>query len=659
MSQSIGNLIRQNYIRSALVPILVIEVMLIVLYFAINAYITDRFGELTLQESQNNLQEVIDSQANNIDLQLNEISRSLQILRDEQQEILNNPPRNISANFGLSDGGAWVKQEDNGGSAVIVSSVQALTEDIKNRVQHSEGFDRLFKSVTDHNPRIVATYFTSHYHMTRYYPYFDGIETVLPENYDINNYNFYYEANATNNPDRKVVWTGAYLDPAGQGWMISGLVPIYRGVDSEGASFEGTTGIDVTIDSLVSKILDLKLPYQSSAFILDAEGTVLAMPEKVETVLGLQELKSHDYKESIEGDVLKPEDFNLLRHHNADIRSAAKALVEGDKDRTYFQKDGQGYYLYKSPVDLTGWQLMALVPEEAIRGAVQSLEDLSQFIGYLAVAGMLLFYVLFFIYLIRNAKHTAEDLAQPVITLANNTANLGKTTKLQEVKLTGIDELDQLATRFNEMNRELTARTEQLILSEIQRRESQSKANTDYLTGLFNRRYFTETVEERWQRAISEDSSDSSSDNSHDKRENILLAIDIDHFKRINDTHGHDIGDEVLIACARVLKEAVGDQGVVARMGGEEFSVYGYMNYRDAVALADKIRKAVEAGSFTSKGLKLTVSIGLDSGKDIGFSDSFTLADKALYAAKRDGRNRVVSSSTLFHEEESHHGHCA
>lgn len=634
MSQSIGHLIRQNYIRSALAPILVIEVMLIVLYFAINSYITDRFSELTLQESKSNLQEVIDSQANNIDLQLNEISRSLGMLRDEQEAILNSDPRENSAEFRFSEGGAWIKAQDNGGSAVIVSSVQQLTDDVKNSVLHTEDFDRLFKSVTDHNPRIVATYFTSHYHMTRYYPYFDGIESVLPENYDINNYNFYYEANPQNNPDRKVVWTGAYLDPAGQGWMISGLVPVYKG-----ERFEGSTGIDVTIASLVSNILNLKLPYQSSAFILDAEGTVLAMSEQVEQVLGIQELKGHDYKESIEGDVLKPEDFNLLKHKSDGIRTATSALISGEQERGYFQQNGEGYYLYKSPVNLTGWQLMVLVPEAAIKGAILTLEETSKLIGYLALAGMILFYIVFFIYLIRSAQRTAADLAEPVIDLAKSTAALGKTTRQTRIRMTGIDELDQLAGCFNDMSSELSARTEQLILSEIQRRENQNKANTDYLTGLYNRRYFSETVQESW---LPED--------LHEKT-NILMAIDIDHFKAINDNYGHDVGDEVLIGCANTLKDVVAERGVVARMGGEEFSVYGCMQASEALALAEEIRQAVEKKTFSSRDLKLTVSIGVLAGADHKYGESFILADKALYAAKNRGRNRVVSIAELRKEE--------
>lgn len=630
MSQTIDRIIRHNYIRSALVPILVIEVMLIVLYFGINTYITDKFSELTLQESKNNLQEVINGQAGNIDLQLNEISRSLRLLRDEQQAILSAPARSNDAVFDFTSGGAWVKQQDNGGSAVIVSSVQTLSDAVKAKVLQTEGFDRVFKAVTDHNPRVVATYFTSRYHMTRYYPYFDGIESVLPENYDINNYNFYYEANPDNNPDKEIVWTGAYLDPAGQGWMVSGLVPIYAN-----GEFEGTTGIDVTIDSLVSKVLNLELPYQSSAFLLDDKGTVLAMPEDVEKVFMLKELKSHDYTESIEGDVLKPEDYNLLKHQNPEIREAAQALLSGEQTRSYFVTESmEGFYLYKSPVALTGWQLMVLVPENAIKGPVHTLEGVSMSVGYLALAGMVVFYALFFAYLIRNAHRTAADLSQPVEELAKSTVELGKSTRYESVKTTGITELDQLATNFNDMAHQLTARTEQLIRSEIQRRENESRANTDYLTGLYNRRYFTEHVQTAWDKVTD--------------RENILLVIDIDLFKGINDQYGHDVGDEVLTGCSHALKQVVGERGLVARIGGEEFAVYCTLSYQQAMDMAEEIRAYVERQCYTEKALKVTLSIGLDASVSRDFKASFALADKALYCAKNSGRNRVLSSEQLI-----------
>lgn len=92
--------------------------------------------------------------------------------------------------------------------------------------------------------------------------------------HDINipTFNFYYLADKIHNPQQKVVWTDAYLDPAGLGWMISAIAPVYKG-----DFLEGVVGIDVTIDQLITNILSIQLPYTSMAMLVDEKGHILGM----------------------------------------------------------------------------------------------------------------------------------------------------------------------------------------------------------------------------------------------------------------------------------------------------------------------------------------------------------------------------------------------
>lgn len=166
----------------------------------------------------------------------------------------------------------------------------------------------------------------------------------------------------------------------------------------------------------------------------------------------------------------------------------------------------------------------------------------------------------------------------------------------------------------------------------------------DPLTGLYNRRHFEErlvsemSAAQRHQRAVS------------------LLMCDIDHFKAINDEHGHLAGDEALKMVAFVLRGAVRKEDVLARYGGEEFVVIARETpLRGAQALAERIRRAVENSRCTWQGFDLgvTVSIGVATwlGPEIveGRSEREFLegADKSLYLAKQGGRNRVVSFPLL------------
>ena len=126
-----------------------------------------------------------------------------------------------------------------------------------------------------------------------------------------------------------------------------------------------------------------------------------------------------------------------------------------------------------------------------------------------------------------------------------------------------------------------------------------------------------------------------------------LMILDLDHFKQVNDTHGHDVGDEVLRAVANCLRDMTRYHDVVARLGGEEFAVVApNMNEDQLFKLAERIRKEISALPIMSDNvrLKVTTSVGLAiwDGKEPA-DDFFRRADKQLYQAKRQGRNRVCA----------------
>ena len=160
-------------------------------------------------------------------------------------------------------------------------------------------------------------------------------------------------------------------------------------------------------------------------------------------------------------------------------------------------------------------------------------------------------------------------------------------------------------------------------------------AHTDPLTGLFNRRYFMMRLKEETQRSA-----------RHQTMLSVLL-MDLDHFKHINDTHGHDAGDRVLQAVARAAAEITRTSDVMARIGGEEFALLLPETDREgAMHLADRMREAVQATTIrTAEGrtVSVTASIGVATLTAYGGEprEALTLADSALYEAKRAGRNAI------------------
>ena len=156
----------------------------------------------------------------------------------------------------------------------------------------------------------------------------------------------------------------------------------------------------------------------------------------------------------------------------------------------------------------------------------------------------------------------------------------------------------------------------------------------DGLTSTFNRRYFVDRLQAEIRFAV-----------RHDKSLALLFA-DIDHFKKINDTFGHVAGDEVLASVARVMTSAIRAEDVLARWGGEEFSVIcREIDLAGAQVLGERLRAAVEGHRFEHDGriIPVTISVGAAVERKIDDAHAFiAAADAAMYDAKRAGRNRVV-----------------
>ena len=160
-------------------------------------------------------------------------------------------------------------------------------------------------------------------------------------------------------------------------------------------------------------------------------------------------------------------------------------------------------------------------------------------------------------------------------------------------------------------------------------------ATTDGMTGLTNHRTFKERASEALARA------------NRSGRPLSVILTDIDHFKKVNDTHGHAVGDEVIKAVANVLASSARDIDIVARYGGEEFAiVLEECDDESAVTIAERIREKVKELLFDGADgeFSVTLSLGVARYEGQSLADLVDEADQALYAAKRGGRDQVVRS---------------
>jgi diguanylate cyclase (GGDEF)-like protein len=193
-----------------------------------------------------------------------------------------------------------------------------------------------------------------------------------------------------------------------------------------------------------------------------------------------------------------------------------------------------------------------------------------------------------------------------------------------------------------ELNRMLLEKAREGMLEELKKANERLARDsiTDSLTQLYNRRYFNQRMQQAFARF------------TRSGERYALALLDIDYFKQINDTHGHDVGDEVLRKAAAALSENTrAEVEVLFRIGGEEFAIlcHGLADAEALSSLGNRINRLMKTISFkTGKGeFRTTVSIGTAVPKDgdASWDALYVRADTALYAAKKDGRDRTVVAS--------------
>ena len=249
----------------------------------------------------------------------------------------------------------------------------------------------------------------------------------------------------------------------------------------------------------------------------------------------------------------------------------------------------------------------------------------------------------------RKLRDVLEEAAQTAATALEDSGQFEAALRDTRTRLTGASSLESVHAIIAELARETTrmhsateavqqkleTRAREVELLTRQLEQAKSEALLDPLTGLKNRRGFELAVREL-------------GTSGSPFRGAALVLADIDHFKQINDKHGHLLGDKILRAIGQTLQSNIKGRDIAARPGGDEFAILLQQTpLAGARALAEQIRSAVAAGRIRRADSKeqpgsVTLSIGVAAGgSDDTLESLLARADAALYAAKRAGRNRV------------------
>ncbi len=447
----------RSYARTALIPLVLVECVLVGAYLLTHNYMAGANISLLREQARNRLAELVDGQASRIGEKLDTVRVETEIFRRATEHVFatdSEPAPAEAARYALSADGVYYTPKDDGGAALFYSGAVPVGEAEKRKAWKTAALDPLMRNIRQASPLVMQIYLNTFDSMNRIYPFFDVLKQY-PSKMVIPEFNFYYEADAARNPERNTVWTEVYLDPAGQGWMASCIAPVYTG-----DFLQGVVGLDVTVEVFVKQVLDLQIPWGGYALLVSRDGGIMAMPPAAEIALGLSELTSHHYSEGILREELKPDAFNIRKHPLLqDIaRDISSSGATGVSETEISGKQLAAW----STIPQTGWTLLAIVPEKNIYAESDALATRFRNIGLLMITGLLIFYVAFFLFLYVRARKMAHVLGKPLGELNAIAEDIGRGNYQQTVPQTPVLELQRTAQQIVNMGKVLGQSNESL-----------------------------------------------------------------------------------------------------------------------------------------------------------------------------------------------------
>jgi C4-dicarboxylate-specific signal transduction histidine kinase len=412
---SLRRLIWKSFFTSALVPLFFIELALVGAYFITNSIIRDQNFATLQQLATEQLQYTAQQQSEQISLQLSSVAHDAALLSRSVEQALETPfvpDREERERYALSpDGTLHTTHSLPGRAAIFYSKRTGIGQAQLTKALQLYQVDPVMANLVESKPLIVQAYFTTSDRLCRLYPYTDMLK-LWGSDYDALTYNFYYEGDATHNPERKIVWTDVYMDPAGMGWITSVLAPVYLpGSDR----LEAVVGLDITVGILVEQVLRLRPPWGGYGVLVDKHGTLLALPSQGEQDWMLKELTHPSYQGAIPHNVFKPDNFNLLKREHS--RVLGQRLLNEQKGLETVVLAGRRKQVSWSTVTGTSWKLLVVVDEADIFKEAQALNVRFLRVGLGMLATLAIFYVLFFTWLYQRVHRMSTLLATPLLNL--------------------------------------------------------------------------------------------------------------------------------------------------------------------------------------------------------------------------------------------------
>jgi signal transduction histidine kinase len=473
--------IRGSFLRTVLVPLVLVEFLFLLIYFLANQWSTAASVDYLQQDSRTQLLKLAAMQTEKIENRLAGVTEATGFFgRQTARALARTSPLSVEdaarLQYGAEGGYYTASDKPEGGAAIFYTGFFPVGAAERQKVADVLPLESVMKDLIGVHPLVSAIYLNTFDSLNIIYPYFDVI-SQYQQGLDLRTFNFYYLADEAHDPERGVRWTDVYLDPAGLGWMASCISPVYGGDDS----LQGVVGLDITVETFTSDILDLDIPWNGYALLIGQDGTILALPPAGEEDWGLTEITDHHYSEAIQQDTYKPEAFNLfLRDDLAPLTAELKSQSNGDSS---FVLDGEMRAVSWSTIAATGWKILLIVPEATIIAPIGTIRGKLMTIGLGMVVVLITFFLFFFFVLSRRSRKMARSIAEPLLSIEEIVRRIGQGGYEQTLPAQDVEEINETGRHVLQMGRQLGEMNRQSL--EAQRTaETANRLKGEFITNL-------------------------------------------------------------------------------------------------------------------------------------------------------------------------------
>jgi signal transduction histidine kinase len=375
----------QAYYKTVIIPLLLIEVLLVMSYFAANNWVKNEMSVHVMEQADTQLNEAARLQAELINVQLHGVANDTVLLSEAMSRALQQPAQLTEKDqkrLAYSPSGEFFTTQDTGGISVYYNGIVPVEEEQRQKVARVLTLETFIESVAKRNDLIAASYFFSHDGLITYYPYLDPATRFVPE-FDITQYNFYYETGPEYNPEREVRWTTAYGSFSGLGYMISAVAPVYIGDNMEGIYCS-----DILVSHITKQIEEMETPWGGYAILIGDGGNAMAVPKQGRADWGI------DVPTSM------PPNWASALERRIDINSTefADLVPQITASETGFSKitvRGEPRVVAWNTVAETGWKLLVVVCEKKMYEKVYTVSEGVERVGLFLLGISVLFFVIF------------------------------------------------------------------------------------------------------------------------------------------------------------------------------------------------------------------------------------------------------------------------